>query len=391
MKTALLLSGGGARGAYQVGAMRALFELSRELKLERPFPILTGISAGAINCSYLAAHASKGYAAIEELCDFWSNLSSKKVFHTDIVSLSLNGLFWIKQFSIGRLSHQRTQASLLNTAPLQKIIEEEFPLGKIQENIDKGFLDGLAISAVDYSTGGGRTFFQAIPSVVPWTRMRRRGERTMIRPEHILASAAIPILFPAVKVGSSYMADGDLRNYAPLSPAIKLGAEKILVIGVKKRDFLPPAHAELLPSPARILSVILNSILLDVFDQDYERLYRINQTLKLLPPGTKTELRPVDVLMIHPSEDIGKMAAKKAHHLPLAIRHFVSGLGSKEEAADLISYILFEAPFIRDLMEMGYSDTKKEEEKIKEFLLHQGMPRDVPLMTDILNPRRTDG
>ena len=366
-KMGLVLTGGGARGAYQAGVVSAVAELACELGVQQPFPVLTGISAGSINVGYLATHARDMVKATKRLVGIWEHLSSDQVFKVGGLSLLGIGVRGVLQLISGGILSEKHARALLNTAPLRQLIESNMSVLEIQKNIEQGVVEGVAISALNYSNGVSNTFFQSHKRIEPWIRIRRTSERAQICPDHVMASTAIPLLFPPQKVGDVYFGDGSLRNYTPLSPAIKLGADRLLVVGVRKEleDGVDEEAAD--PSPGRIFSVLLNSILLDAIDIDYERLCRINQTMDKLKPWAGTELKAVEPLIIRPSEDIGVIATQEAAAMPRLMRYLLRGLGSPEENQGLISYLLFEPAFTKRLTALGRKDVFARREEIQAF------------------------
>ncbi|NQY75325.1 MAG: patatin-like phospholipase family protein [Candidatus Margulisbacteria bacterium] len=366
----LVLTGGGARGAYQAGVIRAITEITDDMGIVNPFPVLTGTSAGAINATYLSSFAEDMTIASKRLVRLWTRISTKQVYRIDLLSMAGIGLRWLLELSSGGLSPKKKARALLNTEPLMELIQRGIKFQKIQENIDKGYIHSLALTAVNYSSGNSRTFFQGGAGVEPWERLRRKGLAANITPEHIMASTAIPMLFPPIKLDGQYYGDGSLRNYTPLSPAIKLGAQKLIVVGVRRKENKLMEHMDMSPTPARILGVLLNSVLLDAIDYDYERLTRINHTLKFVHETAETPLKKVDVLMIRPSQDLGIIASEEAEHMPKTILHFIHGLGTSQEASDLISYLLFEPSYTGRLIELGQKDAMEKETDIRAFF-HQ--------------------
>jgi len=370
---ALVLSGGGARGAYQVGVLRAVAEVTRRNNLKNPFKIYTGVSAGAINASFMAAGADDFSATVEKLATLWSGLTSEQVFKTDAISLGKIGMQWVGELSFGGLVGSTPGRALLDTAPLGELIKGNTDFRRIRENIKNKSLYAVAISALEYQTSTAITFVEAQADSPTWVRSRRRSENTALSHEHIVASSAIPLLFTPGQVGSRYFGDGCIRNHAPLSPALHLGADKLMVIGVRKLELASDSYGQLKstpPSVARVMNAVLNSVLLDGIEVDMERLERINEFVKRVPKElhAKLNFKTIDHVWIHPSEDIGAIASSLSYKLPRLIRYLLRGLGPLEEAREIISYLLFEPDFCNQLMEVGYKDGMSSEDKISEFL-----------------------
>jgi NTE family protein len=371
---ALVLSGGGARGAYQVGVLKAVGELVAENKLANPFGAVCGASAGAINAAFLASQCHDFRVGTEKLVDLWASLSSDQVFKTDMVSLGKTGLRWMGEMSFGGFTNPNEGRALLNTEPLFHLLEKNLDLNQIRQNIDSGTIRALAISALDYNTSETITFVQGSPDLPSWNKIRRRSERTVIEAQHVLASSSIPLLFPSTQVGDRHFGDGCVRNLAPLGPALYLGAQEMLVIGVRMPSEVSPENTNIIaktPSVAKVTNVLLNSVLLDGIEIDVERLKRINEFLRRVPPQHQANLnfRPVNALMISPSRDIGKIAASMSSQLPRVIRYLLKGLGPLSEAAEIISYLLFEKDFMMSLIDMGYEDAYAQKKEILRFLL----------------------
>jgi NTE family protein len=376
----LVLSGGGARGAYQAGVVRAIAEISRNAGLKRPFPVLTGVSAGAVNAAFLASRANDFFVASERMMDLWSTSRAEDVFKTDAVNASWLGLKFISDATLGAFYRKKLARSLLNTSPLYSFIERSIEFENIPKHLEQGCFDALAITAMNYTSSNSITFVQGTSETPLWTRSRRRAEFAKIGTDHVMASAAIPLFFPPVRVGEDHFGDGCLRNTAPLSPAIHLGADRLLVISVRRPDSrAAPQDKNIEPSMARILGVILNALLLDAVDVDMERMSRVNLTLDSVPEKRRTELqlRKLDYLWIRPSEDIGHMAGDLFDHLPAVIRYLIKGLGSSREASELTSYLLFDPVFCGRLVKLGYEDGMAREPEIHSFLTGEPPPAAV--------------
>jgi NTE family protein len=270
------------------------------------------------------------------------------------------------------LSGAHLSRALLNTKPLRKLIEQNVDFEQIQKNIDKGCLQAVSLTATDYTSSNSISFVQGKEPLQLWERQLRKSERALLRTEHVMASSAIPLFFPPVDVDGRFFGDGCLRNQAPLAPAIHLGANRLFVIGVRKQP--PTSEIEATstdrPSIGRVLSVLLNAILLDGVDWDIERLTRVNKTLEAVPAEKRAQLnlRPVDILWISPSEDIGKMAQGEVWRLPRLVRFLIKGLGPSNQASGLISYLLFDPTFCSRLTAMGYKDAMARKSDIEAFL-----------------------
>lgn len=370
----LILSGGGARGAYQVGVLQAVGEIAREMKIDSPFHIYTGVSAGAINASFLAAGADNFPNQVERLVKLWSGLTAENVFRTDIMSLGKIGFQWMGELSFGGMTGSTPGRSLLDTSPLRKLITDNLELSRTADLIKQKKLRALALTALDYNTSTAFTFVQGEDSCPDWTRSRRRSIKAEITPEHIMGSSAIPLLFPPVEINGSYFGDGCVRNLAPMSPAIHLGASQLFVIGVRRMsvtaDEIRGRQSNTPPSVARVLNVLMNSVLLDGIETDVERLARINEFLNRLPEDVlaNVNFKKVTSVWIHPSDDIGLLARGLATRLPRLVRYLLKGLGPLDDASEIISYLLFDPTFCSKLIEMGRRDGLNQEKEIRNFL-----------------------
>jgi len=374
----LVLTGGGARAAYQVGAIRALSEIVP--RGTQPFDILSGISAGAINAVALGTLHDDFHRAAERLLSTWSELTPDRVYRTGAWRLARIGSRWLRDLSTGGLIG-RSINYLLDPAPLRELIEKELLFGRMRHHVRAGRLRGVAVSATNYNTGNGVTFFEAAPDVQPWTRSTRIGIRARIGADHVMASSAIPVFFPPVPIGGSYFGDGCVRMYYPMSPAIHLGAEKIVAISQR---YLPPAESAAregrsngdAPPPmpmSEIAGVLLNAVVLDTLDSDVERLNRINRTLALVPRSKlesgDADVRPLPALVLRPSQDLGKLAADEYHRFPAMLRYLLGGIGATGHAGeDLLSYLAFEPIYVRRVMELGYADTIARRDELADFL-----------------------
>ena len=366
----LVLSGGGARGAYQVGVLSAISEILKKNKIQKRFDIYTGVSAGAINAAWLAAHAQDFHVATRKLNYLWSRIHSEQVFYTDAMNLGKIGLKWVGELSFGGVTGSTPGKALLDTAPLSQLLSSHLDFSKIDQNIDAGHLKALAITAVDYQTSDAITFVQGKDHLPVWNKARRRSERTQIGTNHIMASSAIPMLFPPIQVDDRHFGDGCVRNTHPCGPSIYLGAKKLIIIGVRKlnetADDRRAIAASGPPSVARVVNLILNAVLLDSVELDVERLERVNEFLRRVPAEHRSNLnyKPIDYAWISPSADIGAIAGSKANNLPRVIRYLLKGLGSLQDASEIVSYLLFDPAFCSQLIEIGYEDGIKQTEDI---------------------------
>jgi len=371
----LVMAGGGARAAYQVGVVKAIAEMLPE-GAPNPFPVLCGTSAGAINATALAIYARRFHTGVHRLNYVWRNFRVDRVYRSDFPGVMKTGAHWLTAFVAGGLGRFNPQA-LLDRKPLRALLEQTLPCDEIQESIDAGALRALSITCSGYDSGQSVTFYQGVDSLTSWKRARRVGAVAKITIDHLMASSAIPFVFEAVRINREYFGDGSMRQEAPVSPALHLGADRVLVIGVRQ-DVPTPQRAEAeYPTLARIAGHVLNSIFLDALEADVERLQRINKTISLIPESNLREgatlLRPVDVLVISPSADLEQIATKYAYALPRPIHYLFRGLGAlKRGGSNLISYLLFEKEYTRALIGLGYADAMVRKKEILEFLGMEG-------------------
>lgn len=375
MKRALILSGGGARAAYQVGVLQALADIL-PAENTNPFPIICGTSAGAINAMALAAHRGSFKDSVHDLASMWRNLSVGDVYlhgWMDIVkSLGTLGLSLFNQ-GIGK----QRPLSLLDNSPLWDLLGSRIQFQNIDKAIASGKLLAVAISAMGYTSGHTVSFYQGHPSLQSWNRYRRSGVATQLRLEHLLASSAIPTIFPAIRINREYFGDGALRQLAPISPALHLGADSLFVVGVsgnkssaKPDRRLPLKHS---PSMGQIVGHLLNSAFVDSLEGDLEHMELINQLVKLIPDEHKTsanlKLRAVDNMVIAPSSPLDVIAGRNVRYLPDSLRFFLRAIGAtaKGGGATAASYLLFATEFIAELMELGRADALLEADAIKKF------------------------
>ncbi len=368
-KLGIVLSGGGARGAYQAGVMKAISEILESE--QRKISVITGASAGAISASFLGSHWENPRIASEKLVDLWSNIHAENVYKTDAFSLGKIAAKWVLDTSFGSFTNKKMARSLLNTTPLKKLIGENISLEKIAQNLEEGHLESLSVTAMDYASATSISFVQAARNLPMWGRFRRRGEQTQLTVDHVMGSSAIPLFFPPVQIGNRFFGDGCVRNTAPVSSAIHLGSEKIFVVSVRRPDSLaPPIDIDYEPTIARVLGVIMNALLLDAIDLDMERLDRVNHTLSNVDDAKHHSigLRKIETFWLRPSVDLGLLASGQFEQMPPVIRYLLGGLGSSRESSEITSYLLFEPEFCAKLVEIGYSDTISKIAEIKKFL-----------------------
>ena len=372
--TGLVLTGGGARGAYQAGALRALAEISGAREL--PFRVLSGSSAGSLNAAYLASRASAFADATDELVELWSHLQSAQIFRTDPSTLVRTATDWLADLGLGGWIGTGRGRSLLDTAPLRELVASRIDIPAMRAHVASGAVHAIAVTATNYETGIGVSFYEGHPSIAPWTRVTRAGLPARIEHEHIAASAAIPVFFPAVEIHGAWYADGSIRLSTPLSPAIHLGAQKILAIAVRHAatgETRPADRASLYPTTAETAGVLLNALFLDALESDVERALRINQTVRLLSPEVRaahhTPLVPIEVLVLRPSLDLSTLVLETLEHFPATVRHLFRGLGASDTAGwDLLSYLAFEDEFTGRLVELGHADTMRRADEVRAFL-----------------------
>jgi len=368
-RAGLVLTGGGARAAYQVGVLKAVRDILGG-PTRNPFPILCGTSAGAINAATLAVFAENFSAAVGNLLEVWEHMRCQLVYRTDFASIMGRGVRWLSALSwISR----RNPISLLDNAPLRGTLEKFLRFDRIQANIDAGALYAVSVTASGYTSGQSVSFFQGVPGLEGWERQQRIGAAVPLKLEYLLASSALPFIFPAVKVHREYFGDGSMRQIAPVSPALHLGADRVLVVGTGRQSTdVARARSNIYPSLAQIAGHALNSIFLDSLMVDIERLERINRTLSAIPEEfaarSRIELRPVKVLFISPSHPIERIAARFVHELPPMVRFILRPTGAMNRAgSNLASYLLFEETFCRALIDLGYQDTAARTAEVRAF------------------------
>ena len=373
-RKALILPGAGARGAYQVGVLKAVAELL-PAKAPTPFRILCGTSAGAINAAVLASRAGRFRHAVREMEQVWANFKVDMVYKADAFSMLKSSLHWLAAIVFGGL-RSHNPISLLDSSPLGELLERRIRFPRIDQAIRCGQLDALAVTASAYTSARSVTFFQMRETPTPWSRPRRIGRPTEIRLEHLMASAAVPFIFPPVRIGGEYYGDGSMRHRAPLSAPIHLGADRLLIIGVRDEqpDPEPPAGADAHPPTiAHLAGYMLDTLFMDGLHADLERATRINMLLERAGENQRDQpidgLRQIETMVVSPSLDVRQAAAHHVEELPYALRLLLKGIGgSSRDGRQLLSYLLFESGFTRELIEMGYDDGCARRSELEAFL-----------------------
>lgn len=378
-KVGLVLPGGGARAAYQVGVLRGLAEmLPQDAVL--PFSIIAGTSAGSINAALIACHAQDFRHGVAYLDHVWREISSEKVFKTGPLTALKTSAHWIFTLLSGGMD-RHNPISILDNAPLRELLREHIDFLRLEEAIDAGVLDALAITASGYTSARSISFYQGRRGLEPWQRARRFGIPAELTLDHIMASVALPVIFPAVRLGREYFGDGSMRQSAPLSPAVHLGAEKVLVIALRnEQPNRLPLEEEPVPYPSlgQVAGYLLDTLFMDSIYGDLERLQRINSTVSRIKDAEQP-LKVIETLVITPSEDIRDIAQRHKREFPGSVRFLLRGIGGLHRSgSQLLSYLLFEGKYCRDLIDLGMRDAQANADKLLAFIGEEAVAKDKP-------------
>jgi NTE family protein len=371
----LVLTGGGARSAYQVGVLLALAEMLPRAR--NPFQVIVGTSAGAVAASVLAAEAHHWRRAVAGLERVWANFQSSQVFHVDARHMLRAGAHWVLALMSGGLVLAPPK-SVLDPSPLRELLSVHVDCAGIRRSIERGHVRAFALCASSYSSGQTVAFFDGIDSIRDWSRVQRIGVRTQLTLDHLMASAAIPLLFPPIKIGDEYYGDGAMRQVHPLSPAIHLGADRLLIIGVRARraagvqvNRLPP----IMPTPGEIFGYMLDTLFTDQIYSDLEQLERFNELVHAAPQAARGG-RPIETLMLAPSVDPRELAARHAREMPRGLRVLLRVIGGRDVSGDqLASYLTFESGYTRALIELGYRDAMEARSALMAFMSGEKLPQ----------------
>lgn len=365
----LVLPGGGARAAYQVGVLRAIADLL-PARATNPFPVITGTSAGAVNATAIAVHGERFRVAVGNLERVWRNFQVNQVFRADTASMLRSGLHWLLAMMSGGWLLPPPK-SLFDNSPLRELLGEQFDFSGVSRSIDAGQLDALSISAAGYMSARSMSFYEAKPGSTPWSRLRRAGEPASLSLDHLMASVAVPFLFPPVLMEDEYFGDGSMRQASPFSSAIHLGADRLLVIGTRNETHFAVPQPPLCPTFGQIFGYMLDALFTDGLYADMERLTQINQLVELGVPAAPdgTQLKKIDMMVILPSRDISQIARHHVGSLPRTLRVLLRTMGALNTGGgQLMSYLLFQDSFTRELIALGYQDAMKRSDDLLAFI-----------------------
>jgi NTE family protein len=373
----LVLTGGGARSAYQVGVLLALAELMPRAR--NPFQVIVGTSAGAISAGVLASEAYYWRRAVAGLERVWANFHSAQVFHVDPAHMLRAGLHWVLALVSGGLILSPPK-SMLDNSPLRQLLGVHVDCAGIKRSIARGHLRAIALCSTSYGTGQSVAFYDGIEPIPEWARVQRVGRRTDLTLDHLMASSAIPLLFPAMKLGEEYFGDGAMRQLNPLSPAIHLGADRLLIIGVRARraaGVVVNRRETSMPTPGEIFGYMLDTLFTDQVYGDLEQVEKINQLVTAAPEAARG-LRYVETLMLAPSVDPREIAARHMAEMPPGLRTLLRVIGGRDSGLQLPSYLMFEAGYTRELIQLGYRDAMEARSALLAFMSGEKLP---PVMT----------
>ena len=365
----LVLTGGGARGAYQVGVLKAMAKIAGHH--QSVFQVITGVSVGALNAAGLASHFESLEHAAGKLEDFWSSLQTQKVFDSRFSRLAFTGMRLLFSEFLPRLLRNPPN-SLLDNCPLRRSMSENIDFDKISDHVQSGPLKAVGITCSGYTSGHAVTFFESGDPILEWHRARRDGCSRKITLDHVMSSSALPLLFPAVKIRNEFFGDGALRLTSPLAPAIHLGATRLFVIGTrdKRHDEAPNNDEPEYPSVSDLGGYALDTIFHDNLEADIERLERINNLIGRCPPHIQrtSPLKHIKLMTLYPQKALRDVALQHMAEMPRGLHWIIRRQASKEARGRLESYLLFEPGYINALIEMGYADTMAIQDELIEFL-----------------------
>ncbi len=381
-KLAIVLTGGGARAAYQVGVLRTIAAHLPDVQ----FDIITGVSAGAINALFLASRPGPLSRTMEELCDLWENLLIENVFRVDALSLIRHVLGWgVRLIARGSSMTPHTRG-LVDTAPLRELLKRALPhdqfsvITGVTENLLHCKPQAISVTTLNYTTGQTVTWVDGC-DIDTWERPLRRSVRTRFTIDHVMASAALPLLFPAVRLGKSWYGDGGIRLAAPLSPALHLGADRILAVSTsyaKSFDEAEQPETAGYPPPAQIIGQLVNAVFLDLMDEDALHLERSNSFLRELPPEQRRGYRVIDLVVVRPSQDLSELASKYEPRLPRAFRFLTRNLGTRETSRpDFLSLLMFQRDYLQEMIRIGAMDAESRWEEIARLIAGSRPAEDV--------------